>query len=162
MKCRLKKHEKLSGNNASVYSVIIDENKDTLFEVFLKENAEFHLKELTNIMLRIRTMGEKTGVIDDFLKIHEGRFGDDVCALYDIPNSKLRVYCIRYGSNIIILGGGGIKPKNTRAFQETPKLENENYLMRRISTAISKSLRNKKMFYSDDGLEFEGKLEFTI
>lgn len=111
MKCRLKKIPHLSGNKASVYSVIIDQCQDTLFEVFLKENAELHMNELTNILLRIKTMGQKVGIIDDFLKIHEGRYGDGVCALYDVPNSKLRVYCIRYGSQIIIIGGGGIKTK---------------------------------------------------
>ena len=130
MKCRLKKIPHLSGNKASVYSVIIDQCQDTLFEVFLKENAELHMNELTNILLRIKTMGQKVGIIDDFLKIHEGRYGDGVCALYDVPNSKLRVYCIRYGSQIIIIGGGGIKTKQTRALQDSPKLTKENYLMR--------------------------------
>ena len=88
MKCRLKKIPHLSGNKASVYSVIIDQCQDTLFEVFLKENAELHMNELTNILLRIKTMGQKVGIIDDFLKIHEGRYGDGVCALYDVPNSN--------------------------------------------------------------------------
>ena len=150
MKCRLKKIPHLSGNKASVYSVIIDQCQDTLFEVFLKENAELHMNELTNILLRIKTMGQKVGIIDDFLKIHEGRYGDGVCALYDVPNSKLRVYCIRYGSQIIIIGGGGIKTKQTRAFQ------------RAISRAITINIIDKNIRYSDDGLEFEGELEFTI
>lgn len=162
MKCRLKKLNHLSGNQASVYSVLIDESNDTLFEVFLKENAELHLSELANISLRIRTMGKSTGIIDDFLKIHEGKFGDGVCALFDVPNSKLRVYCIRFGSQIIVLGGGGIKPKSIRALQESPKLKRENYLMRRISAAIKQNLTDKNIYYTDDGLEFIGELEFTI
>lgn len=162
MKCRLKKIDHLSGNKASVYSVIINESNDTLFEVFLKENAKLHLNELANISLRIRVMGQKTGIIDDFLKIHEGKFGDGVCALYDVPNSKLRVYCIRYGSQIIIIGGGGIKTKETRALQDSPKLKEENYLMRRISAVITHNIINRNIRYSTDGLELEGDLEFTI
>ena len=162
MKCRLKKIPHLSGNKASVYSVIIDQCQDTLFELFIKENVELHLNELTNILLKIKTMGQKVGIIDDFLKIHEGRYGDGVCALYDVPNSKLRVYCIRYGSQIIIIGGGGIKTKQTRALQDSPKLTKENYLMREISRAITKNIIDKNISYSDDGLEFEGELEFTI
>ena len=105
MKCRLKKIPHLSGNKASVYSVIIDQCQDTLFEVFLKENAELHMNELTNILLRIKTMGQKVGIIDDFLK---------------------------------------------------------TYLMREISRAITKNIIDKNICYSDDGLEFEGELEFTI
>ncbi|MPM41227.1 hypothetical protein SDC9_87877 [bioreactor metagenome] len=162
MKCRLKKIGNLSGNKASVYSVIINESDDTLLEVFLKENADLHLKELSNILLRVKTMGNKTGIIDDFLKIHEGKFGDGVCALYDVPNSKLRVYCIRYGAQIIIIGGGGIKTKQTRALQDSPKLKEENYLMRRISAAITQNIIDKNIRYSDNGLEFEGDLEFNI
>ena len=79
-----------------------------------------------------------------------------------MPNSKLRVYCIRYGSQIIIIGGGGIKTKQTRALQDSPKLTKENYLMREISRAITKNIIDKNICYSDDGLEFEGELEFTI
>ena len=107
MKCRLKKIPHLSGNKASVYSVIIDQCQDTLFEVFLKENAELHMNELTNILLRIKT-------------------------------------------------------KQTRALQDSPKLTKENYLMREISRAITKNIIDKNICYSDDGLEFEGELEFTI
>ncbi len=162
MKCRLKKLDHLSGNKASVYSVILNDSNDTLFEVFLKENANEHLSELTNIVLRVKTMGKDTGIIDDFLKIHEGRFGDGVCALYDVPNSKLRVYCIRYGAQIIIIGGGGIKTKEIRALQDSPKLKKENYLMRSISSAIAKRIIGENICYSDDRLAFEGKLEFYI
>ena len=52
----------------------------------------------------------------------EGIPGDGVCALFDLPNSNLRLYCIRYGNSIIILGGGGQKPKTISAFQENEKL----------------------------------------
>lgn len=80
--------------------------------------------------------------------------------MYD--DLKLRVYCIRYGSQIIIIGGGGIKTKQTRAFQDSPKLKKENYLMREISGAITKNIIDKNISYSDDGLEFDGELEFII
>ncbi|MBK6979124.1 MAG: hypothetical protein IPH28_20170 [Cytophagaceae bacterium] len=59
--------------------------------------------------------------------------GDGVCALYDDPDRNLRLYCIRYGKQIVVLGGGGHKPKTIRALQEDEKLKQENYLIRNIS-----------------------------
>ena len=71
---------------------------------------------------------------------HDGprtaRPGDQVCALYDEDEKKLRLYCIRLGAQILILGGGGHKPSDTRALQETPKLEIENEFVRKISVLL--------------------------
>ncbi len=36
--------------------------------------------------------------------------------------SNLRLYCIRLGSAVVILGGGGHKPKTIRTLQDDTKL----------------------------------------
>jgi hypothetical protein len=41
--------------------------------------------------------------------MNEGKYGDGVSALFDKPKYKLRLYCIRYGTQIIIVGWGGEK-----------------------------------------------------
>ena len=159
MKCRLKKITHLSGNKASVYSVIMDGDTKTLYEIFLAENFTSHLSEVTQINKRLQIIGTKTGAIDDFFKLYEGKFGDGVCALYDLPRYKLRLYCIKYSSQIIILGGGGPKSKKTKALQDDPKLKAENYFLRWLSEQITVRLNSDNQI-SDDGFDLIGDLEF--
>jgi len=128
MKCKLVKLLKFSGNKASVYSIIIGNEQETLFDKFLKENVYLFTSEIKDILMRLSTIGQKTGARIDFFKEFEGRPGDGVCALYDKPGSKLRLYCIRYGSQLIVVGNGGPKPKSIRAFQENDKLEDETHM----------------------------------
>ena len=88
------------------------------------------------------------------------RPGDLVCALFDIPNSNLRLYCIRFGNSLIILGGGGEKKKTIKAFQEVDKLKEENYILREISAQIAERIKEKDITFSYDGTEITGELEF--
>jgi len=129
MKCKIIKLDQLSGNKTSVYSVYIDDAKKTLFERFLEENLISFKSELIDIVKRLKTIGNKTGAREIYFKLNEGIPGDGVCALYDEAESRLRLYCIRYGSSMIIIGGGGEKPKDIRAFQDNDKLKNENYIL---------------------------------
>ena len=86
--------------------------------------------------------------------------GDGVCALYDDPDKNLRLYCIRYGSLIVILGGGGHKPKNIKALQEDEKLTKENNLLKAISQEISSRIKDREISYTNDHMDFEGDLIF--
>lgn len=161
MKWRLEKIVQLSGNKASVYSVIINNEKETLFEKFLSENKIIFKSEISDIVQRLRTIGFKTGAREIYFKTDEGTLGDGVCALYDNPHSNLRLYCIRYGSQIVVLGSGGHKPKTIKAFQEDDKLKEENYLIRKISKDITTLLRDNDIKFSTDGLNFVGSLDYN-
>jgi hypothetical protein len=108
---------------------------------------------------RLVAIGNITGAREHYFKINEGIPGDGVCALFDLPGKKLRLYCIRYATSIVIVGGGG--EKKVRKFQEDEKLEDENYLLRDLSAVITKRIIEGKIWYSDDDMEFEGNLEFN-
>lgn len=124
------------------------------------ENSISFKGEILNILERIRTINEKTGARESFFKPNEGKPGDLVCALFDVPNSNLRLYCIRFGNSLIILGGGGEKKKTIKAFQEVDKLKEENYLLRKISAQIAERIKEKEITFSYDGTEITGELEF--
>ncbi|WP_367769054.1 hypothetical protein AB3G33_10440 [Flavobacterium sp. WC2421] len=161
MECELVKLGNFSGEQTSIYSVlIVDENK-TLFDKFIEENTTEYKLEINNIVQRLHTIGKKTGAREHFFKINEGAPGDGVCALYDDPNSKLRLYCIRYGNDIVILGGGGFKPKTIRALQQDKKLETENYFLRDLSKEITQRLKDKDIT-KPDFKDFEGDLTFNF
>ena len=160
MKFKVVQLSQFNGNKAGVYSIILDDEQKTLYERFLMENISTFKSEIININQRIQTINRKTGAREIYFKLDEGKPGDGVCALYDEPGSKLRLYCIRYGNSLIVIGGGGSKPKNIRRFQENEKLTTENYLLRKISELITERIKSGDILFSGDGTELYGELEF--
>jgi hypothetical protein len=160
---RIVKLEKFSGSEAAIYSVILEEDEPehkTLFEHFVAENITNHHEEVKDIASRLITIGTKTGARDIFFKDHEGKPGDGVCALFDNPDKNLRLYCIRFGKGILVIGGGGHKPKSMKALQESKKLKEENDYMRIVSNEIAYRIREKEIAISPDGTELFGDFKF--
>jgi hypothetical protein len=160
MKCKLVKLDQLSGNEASIYSVAIEGEGGTLIDKFINENISSFKDETKNIVQRLNTIGHKTGARIQYFKVNEGNPADGVCALYDNPESHLRLYCIRFGAMLLVLGGGGPKPKNIRALQENDKLQQENYFLRWLSTQITERIKEQEIRYTNQYYDFEGDLEF--
>jgi hypothetical protein len=160
MKSRLVKLTQFSGNEASVYSVIVNDEEKTLFDEFISENKNSFLNEIKDIVSRLMTIGHKEGARDQYFKLNEGNPGDGVCALYDQPKSNLRLYCIKYGKQLIILGSGGLKSKNIRTFQEDDKLKDENYFLRNLSKEITNKLKSDELKFINGGIDLEGDFEF--
>jgi len=161
VKFRLVKLASLSGVKASIYSVIPENDSKTLLDHFISENLETYEHEIKNIASRLKAIGHKTGSREQFFKINEGKPGDGVCALYDDEERKLRLYCIRFGTCVLVLGGGGPKPPGMKAFQESEKLTQENATMRIVSKALDKRIRNKEISWSADQTELQGDFNFN-
>jgi len=161
MNCEIVKLEEFSGNEASVYSIYIEEEELTLYDKFIIENKALFLTEITDINKRLINIG-KIGAKENFFKLNEGNPSDGVCALYDNPNSNLRLYCIRYGTSIVIIGGGGHKPKSISALQEDKKLTEENYFLRELSKEIKQRMLDKELKFTTDYLDFEGDINFNF
>ena len=133
-----------------VYSVAVDDSDKTLFDLFLEENDADYRLELAEIITKLKTMSSKTGFTENYFKLNEGTLGDGVCAITDLKG-KLRLYCIRFGNILLVLGGGGPKSKLIRALQEDPKLLMENNNVRIISAAMAKAIREKELRIEEDG-----------
>lgn len=160
MDYRLVKIEELSGEEASVYSIYMENEQVTAYEKFIQENITSFKSEIIDINKRLQIIGNETGARHSFFKHKEGSPGDGVCALYDDPDKKLRLYCVRYGTVMVVLGGGGPKPKNIQALQEDPKLTEENNFVRQVSNDIRTRMEEGEIRFINYGLEFEGDLEF--
>lgn len=160
MKYKLNRISSLSGTEASIYTVLVENEQNkfekSLFDIFLSENKISHKSEVNNIIIRLKTIGHDIGARESFFKLKEGKPGDGVCALYDSPHKQLRLYCIRFGKDLVIVGGGGIK--KVRALQDDAKLKKENYLLRELSTCITKALKSGELNFSKDYLDFEGNM----
>ncbi|MCY7420898.1 MAG: hypothetical protein LH478_04050 [Chitinophagaceae bacterium] len=128
-----------SGEGCSIYSIL--EDGVPRFQKFLQEitGCGFE-KELININGRLISIG-KYGATEGFFKPEEWKDDEKICCLSDIPSSKLRIFCIRFESErIIVLGGGGAKPKDIRAWQEDPKLSREAKFIIMISGILRKKI----------------------
>lgn len=84
-----------------------------------------------------------------------------VCALYDLPENNLRLYCIRYGNAAIILGGGGPKPSGVRAWQDNAKLKREAETIVQVSKDIMERLKAGRLRWSYDGSKLVGNLNIS-
>lgn len=133
-----------------IYSVAVDGSELTLFELFLEENVMEYRSELQEIVHKLNTMSTWTGFSDNYFKLNEGKPGDGVCAIADFKG-KLRLYCIRFGNILLVLGGGGPKSKNIRAYEEDPKLLSENLIIRAVSDAMAKAIREKDITIEEGG-----------
>lgn len=161
MKFKIVKINNLSGNKAGVYSVVLNGDEETLLNKFVRENEISFKSETKDILKRLYSIGHTTGARNQFFKEWEGKPGDGVCALYDNPDSNLRLYCICYGTQLIIVGSGGYKPKTIRALQEDAKLTEENSIIKEISQQITQRIKDKDIRFSPDYLEFTGDITFN-
>lgn len=157
MKFEIVELDDFSGPKATIYSVRIDDEEDTIFEKFLEENKDKFEVEVLDILERLDLICFEHGARRRHFKENEGGLGDLICALYDSPAANLRLYCIRLGSAVIILGGGGHKPKTIRALQEDIKLTQENYLLREISKQLRLRMKDGEIFWLNDA-ELGGNL----
>lgn len=150
---------------ASLYTVMLEMPGGAIsskLDQFVTKYRNTHPTQLMDIVRRLKSLGHKTGCTENFFKLDEGLDPDDlVCALYDVPGTNLRLYCIRLSDQITILGGGGPKLKTIRAWQEDKNLEKEVHEMMRVSKIIRTKINNGDLRISEDGLRLEGDLWIT-
>jgi len=149
-----------TGYKATIYSVVNEFEKGTLFDQFIKQNFRVFKSEVTDIVRRLKTINSITGAKEYYFKLDEGLPGDGVCALYDNPDHHLRLYCIRFGNSIVIVGGGGEKPKGIKAWQENEKLAKEANLMINVSRKLTVRIKEREIEFSENGTKLTGNLEF--
>jgi hypothetical protein len=153
--------EELLGCKATVYSIIKEGDRLTLFDHFIKKHVDKYREEIKFIINRLQQMGKTTGAREQFFKCNEGKPGDGVCALYDEPDKELRLYCIRYGKVAILLGSGGPKKRGTVAWQDDKKLTKEAQLIISISKDIAHRLKEREIYWSANGSKLSGNLNFS-
>lgn len=77
---------------------------------------------------------------------------------HHIKNAKYRLYCLRFGEVIVVLGNGGLK--TTRTYQEDDNLNNCVKILKKIDQQIDFLLKRGLLII--DGKSFQGKLKFQI
>ncbi len=103
----------------TLYSISFEKDGTTEFEKFVAEfemNATYN-RDYQRILAALQAI-LRIGALERFFR-PEGGINDSVQAL-PIESGKLRLYCLRFSDQIVILGNGGVK--NTRTYEEDPKL----------------------------------------
>lgn len=159
MKNKLVRLSHLSGDAASIYSIYYSDKEEVLFERFIRENMAHNPEETMNIVRRLRSIGKSGGVQDIYLKQDEGLEWDDgVCALFDVPEKNLRLYCIQVSEKILVVGNGGCKSKDIRKWQEDRQLSSAVHEMMHFSRIVHVKLEHGSLYLSEDGLKLEGNM----
>lgn len=144
--------EELSGPACKIYSIAYDGNgDDTLFDEFLDRLDEEYPNEVDEIWAKLVFMGQEGGARVQFFRENEGLPGDGVVALLKESGFPLRLYAIRYGTILLILGSGGYKYADIAAWQDDPVLAERAREMIRISAKITERIREKDIVISPDG-----------
>ncbi len=159
MNYQLVELEDFTGNSATLYSILEADTEDTVFQKFIDQYDDGYTDEIDDILETLYNIGQRFGAREQFFKLKEGKPGDFVCALFDNPDRHLRLYCIRFGTTAIIVGGGG--PKNTRTWEEDANLSREAKRMIQVSADIFQRIKDKEIQWSPDGRELMGDLTFT-
>lgn len=150
----------LSGNATRIYAVHVNGRDNDEFRAFVEKHKGLYSDEITDILKRLKVIGTREGARAHYFKQAEGLPGDLVCALYDLEEARLRLYCIRLGSDVIILGGGADKPPDIRAWQEKDDLKTAAKLMIRVSKDFLERIREKEIRIDDSTNRLVGNLEF--
>lgn len=160
MRSKIVRLVRFSGENATLYTVLNEKADGSVIsklDEFLERYKDVHTEETLDIVRRLKSMANETGCTEHFFKLDEGLEYDDlVCALYDVPDINLRLYCIRVSDEITILGDGG--PKTTRTWQEDAHLSREVHAMMDVSRVLRTKLDNGDIRISLDKLKLEGDL----
>lgn len=131
-----------------VYSVIIGDEEDTIFEQFIAENETQYSEEIEEILNRLTVMVQDTGFLRNQFKHNEGAAGDGVAAL---RVKQMRLYLYYNDRTAIIVGSGGYKPPEAHAYQEVPELNKKAGLMKSIAKAIGDAVKERDLWFLEDG-----------
>lgn len=157
---RLVEIPELSGRVCKIYSVAEDGTEDTLFDFFLDELYADYQDYVDEIWDKLLFIGKEGGARIQFFRENEGRPGDGVVALLNKPGFPIRLYGIRYGSVLLILGGGGYKGPTIRSWQKDEKLRKAAGQMIRLSEIVCQRIKDKSIRILEDGT-ITGELSFN-
>lgn len=146
----------LKGPKAKFYSILIEGKEQSEFEEFLanfRDNPEFS-KIIQNIAVKIDQMARVTGAREIFFKPE----GPNMVFRFHIGRDEtypLRLYCLRYNDQVILLGGGDYKDLDTVRYQDKKELNNAVKLLR----AVDKTLKEEEISFTSLELVLEKQFE---
>ncbi|MBI2417952.1 MAG: hypothetical protein HYV28_08630 [Ignavibacteriales bacterium] len=126
-----------SGSKTEIYSVQIDGSEKSEFEKFIERFSETHRSDVNYLADTVQKIADIFGIREQFFK-PQGLDGVYRFIMHRDKKTSLRLYCIKWGSELLIIGGGGIK--EVRTWQESHELSK---IVRELSKIDKYLLDNK-------------------
>lgn len=142
------------------YSVILNNNKDSLYEEFVKKHELTDKNKLYHIQKWLQVIGKKYGAQTRLFR--NEAYTADTSALPPVgkdkkpyyieygkkKNNNLRLYCLRANEHVVFLFGGDIK--TAEKAQDCPNVKSHFLLANQLTDSIDKAFRNKDIIWNDD------------
>ena len=139
------------GRKAKIYSIRYDGEENHEFHKFVTNPEVRNHPDYQALRKKIKELYDKRGLLQQYFRPEDERYiHPEICRI-DYGTGKLRLYCIRWNDNLLILGSGGVKPDDIRFWQESPEL----------SLAVKKIIDTfhcLKKYLKDTGLKIEDLL----
>lgn len=143
------------GDGGTLYSLRFDGEKKTELEKFLQSELLRKEKGFNEIVQRLSSMTDSFGFREQFFEMNEGLRTDSVVAL---KSGRIRLYCLRWSSILVIVGSGGIKTAQT--YQKDIALKNIVPELQELDKLISRRQRTGEIEIDHDTGEMSGNLTF--
>jgi hypothetical protein len=144
------------GDGGTLYSLLFAGEKETELEKFLHSELLHKENGFMEIAQRLYNMTDSSGFREQFFEMNEGLRTDSVAAL---KKGRIRLYCLRWSSTLVIVGTGGIKTAQT--YQKDIALGNIVPELQEIDKLILKRQRSGEIEIDHDTGEMSGNLTFT-
>ena len=140
----------------TLYSLRFDGEKETELAKFLQSELLREEKGFNGIVQRLLDMVDSFGFREQFFEMNEGSRTDSVVAL---KNGRIRLYCLRWSSILVIVGSGGIKTAQT--YQKDITLKNIVPELQELEKLVSRRQRSGEIEIDHGTGEMSGNLIFT-
>ena len=147
----------IPGEKCQILTIHYDCEELSEFDKFLADHEKEYHKKIGDIVTRFSLMKKRNGCPDVYFKDVSTPY-DNICRLS--RTGKLRLYCLRFGNVAIIIGGGGVKEKEKRTYQEVKELNKIVEDLKIIYSKIEEKIKNRELVISDEGIK--GDLKFNI
>lgn len=141
-----------------------------LFSIRINDD-ECEMMKFANKLINYEKRDDLQKIAQQFSKIGEfgaeerffrpaGKFKDNLWELpgHYLVKSNYRLYCLRYGTSVVILGNGGLK--ETRTYQDDPALHEFVIMLQKIDEKIRQLITQGELIITNK--QITGKLEFYI
>jgi hypothetical protein len=149
------------GSKASIYTIHIEGEKKNELEKWIEkilseidntkseDNEDYNkLKEaLDFIVNRLKKTIPHKGAKEYYFE-HDGKRTD---AVVKLKNSILRLYCLRYGGLLLIVGNGGTKPAGIIKTQDKKELKEAVENLQVVESKIKEAQDMGEFNFSDNG-----------
>jgi len=126
---------------AKIYSLKTKDSIDPLYQKFLEDYRIKYNSEIRDIQIQLKMIGE-LGARKDFFEKNKGAYGDNVCYL---KNGRIRLFCIRWAHDVVIVGYGGYKPLGIKSWQEDPVLNEAGNYIKEVAAYLIKMKKSKML-----------------